>query len=105
MVQTLQNFIGGEFVPPAGTELLDIVNPTNGEIVAKAPISIGEDVDRAMAAAQDAFGAWKHVTPGERQRLLLQTRARQGALRLLAHPHMLGALILFARQLAAQETL
>ena len=72
MVQTLQNFIGGEFVTPAGSELLDIVNPTNGEVVAKAPVSVREDVDAAMLAAQAAFAGWKHVTPGERQRLLLR---------------------------------
>ncbi|WP_415855189.1 aminobutyraldehyde dehydrogenase [Sinomonas sp. G460-2] len=72
MVQTLQNFIGGEFVTPAGTELLDIVNPTNGEVVAKAPISVQADVDVAMAAAEAAFATWKHTTPGERQRLLLK---------------------------------
>jgi aldehyde dehydrogenase (NAD+) len=72
VVQTLQNFIGGEFVTPVGTELLDIVNPTNGEVVAQAPVSVKADVDAAMAAAEAAFDTWKHVTPGERQRLLLR---------------------------------
>ncbi|MEO8283388.1 MAG: aldehyde dehydrogenase family protein, partial [Pseudarthrobacter sp.] len=62
MVQTLQNFINGEFVTPAGTTLLDIVNPTNGEVVAKAPVSVQADVDAAMTAATDAFRSWKHVT-------------------------------------------
>ena len=51
MVQTLQNFINGEFVTPAGTGTLDIVNPATGEVVAKAPISVQADVDAAMAAA------------------------------------------------------
>lgn len=72
MVQTLQNFINGEFVPVTGTESLDIVNPTNGEVVAKAPISSQADVDAAMDAAATAFKTWKHTTPGERQRLLLK---------------------------------
>ena len=72
MVQTLQNFIGGEFVTPAGTEVLEIVNPTNGDVVAHAPVSIGADVDAAMAAAGRAFATWKRTTPGERQRLLLR---------------------------------
>ncbi|MDQ4501697.1 aminobutyraldehyde dehydrogenase [Sinomonas sp. ASV322] len=72
MVQTLQNFIDGEFVTPVGAEVLDVVNPTNGEVVAKAPISVLDDVDAAMAAAESAFATWKHVTPGERQRLLLK---------------------------------
>lgn len=72
MVQTLQNFINGEFVTPAGTELLDVVNPTNGEVVAKSPISVSADIDAAMNAAKEAFTTWKHVTPGQRQLLLLK---------------------------------
>ncbi|NYD78414.1 gamma-aminobutyraldehyde dehydrogenase [Arthrobacter cupressi] len=72
MHQTLQNFINGEFVTPAGTELLDVVNPTNGEVVAKSPISVSADIDAAMNAAKEAFTTWKHVTPGQRQLLLLK---------------------------------
>ncbi|MBT1001217.1 gamma-aminobutyraldehyde dehydrogenase [Paenarthrobacter sp. DKR-5] len=72
MVQTLQNFINGEFVDPAGTEVLDVVNPTNGEVVAKAPVSSAADVDAAMAAAAAAFTTWKHTTPGQRQLMLLK---------------------------------
>jgi len=72
VVQTLQNFINGEFVTPAGTELLDVVNPTNGEVVAKSPISVSADIDAAMNAAKEAFTTWKHVTPGQRQLLLLK---------------------------------
>ena len=72
MVQTLQNFINGEFVTPSGSTLLDVVNPTNGEVVAHAPVSVQADVDAAMAAAKDAFSTWKHVTPGQRQLMLLK---------------------------------
>ncbi|GAP56167.1 gamma-aminobutyraldehyde dehydrogenase [Arthrobacter sp. Hiyo6] len=72
MVQTLQNFINGEFVTPAGTGMLPIVNPTNGEVVAQSPISVQADVDAAMAAAKNAFKTWKHVTPGQRQLMLLK---------------------------------
>ncbi|WP_457945856.1 aminobutyraldehyde dehydrogenase [Pseudarthrobacter sp. alpha12b] len=72
MVQTLQNFINGKFVTPAGATLLDVVNPTNGEVVAQAPVSVQADVDAAMAAAKDAFRTWKHVTPGQRQLMLLK---------------------------------
>jgi betaine-aldehyde dehydrogenase len=72
VVQTLQNFINGEFVTPAGTELLDIINPTNGEVVAQSPVSVESDVDDAMAAAAAAFKTWKHATPSQRQLLLLK---------------------------------
>ncbi|HEY8296330.1 MAG TPA: aldehyde dehydrogenase family protein, partial [Micrococcaceae bacterium] len=72
MVQTLQNFINGEFVPATGTESLDIINPTNGETVARAPVSSPADIDAAMAAAAAAFRSWKRTTPSERQALLLK---------------------------------
>jgi betaine-aldehyde dehydrogenase len=72
VVQTLQNFINGEFVTPAGTRTLDIVNPTNGELVATSPISVAADVDLAMTAASNAFKSWKRATPAHRQLLLLK---------------------------------
>lgn len=72
MVQTLQNFINGEFVPVTGTDLLDIVNPVNGEVVAKSPVSSQSDVDAAMSAAATAFKTWKHATPSQRQSVLLK---------------------------------
>ncbi|MFI5085937.1 MAG: aminobutyraldehyde dehydrogenase [Actinomycetales bacterium] len=72
MVQTLQNFINGAFVPVTGTDALDVVNPTNGELVAKAPISSQADIDAAMAAAAAAFKGWKRSTPATRQALLLK---------------------------------
>ena len=72
MVQTLQNFVNGEFVPARGTEQIDIINPVNGEVVASSPVSVQADVDDAMKAAAAAFKTWKRVTPSERQLMLLK---------------------------------
>ena len=72
MVATLQNFINGKFVTPSGSELLDIVNPTNGEVVAQSPVSVQADIDAAMSAAKTAFSSWKRETPGQRQLMLLK---------------------------------
>ncbi|WP_043440391.1 gamma-aminobutyraldehyde dehydrogenase [Arthrobacter sp. L77] len=72
MAETLQNYIDGAFVTPAGTELLDIVNPTNGEVVAQSPVSTAADVDDAMRAAARAFTTWKRTTPSRRQLMLLK---------------------------------
>nr|WP_218847184.1 gamma-aminobutyraldehyde dehydrogenase [Psychromicrobium silvestre] len=72
VVNTLQNFIDGEFRAPTGSGALDIVNPATEEIVASAPISGQADIDDAMAAAARAFKSWKRTTPSERQLLLLK---------------------------------
>jgi len=72
VVQTLQNFINGAFVPATGSETMDIVNPTNGEIVAVSPVSSAADIDTAMDAAARAFRLWKRTTPSQRQAVLLK---------------------------------
>ncbi|WP_104119027.1 gamma-aminobutyraldehyde dehydrogenase [Arthrobacter sp. B1805] len=72
MAETLQNYIDGKFVTPAGTELLDIVNPTNGEVVAQSPVSSPADVDDAMRVAARAFTTWRRTTPSQRQLMLLK---------------------------------
>ena len=41
-------------------------------MIAHAPLSTGEDVDRAVKAARKAFETWSVTTPGERQALLLK---------------------------------
>jgi betaine-aldehyde dehydrogenase len=71
-VLELKNFIGGEFTDPAEGETEDVVNPANGEVIARAPLSTKEDVDRAVAAANKAFEDWRDTTPGERSVLLLK---------------------------------
>ena len=71
-VLELRNMIGGEFVAPAEGRTEDVVNPATGEVIAHAPLSTAEDVDRAVKAARKAFETWSVTTPGERQTLLLK---------------------------------
>ena len=51
----LQNFINGESVDPVDGQTEEVVNPSTGEVIAEAPLSTKEDVDRAVAAARKAF--------------------------------------------------
>jgi betaine-aldehyde dehydrogenase len=71
-VTKLQNFIGGEFVDPADGQTEEVVNPATGEVIAEAPLSTAEDVERAVAAAREAFDGWAVTTPGERALMLLK---------------------------------
>jgi betaine-aldehyde dehydrogenase len=72
MAQEFRNIIGGKSVDAASGATYDIVNPSTGEVYATAPASNGEDVDRAMRAAADAFETWGDTTPAERQMALLK---------------------------------
>lgn len=70
--RTLRNFIGGTFVDSDAGATSDVVDPATGQVVARAPISGGEEVDAAYAAAESAFGEWGRTTPSERQQALLK---------------------------------
>ncbi len=70
--QTFTNIINGEFTPAAGGDVLDIINPSTGEVYATSPNSSAEDIDAACRASGDAFEKWRWTTPSERQRALLK---------------------------------
>jgi betaine-aldehyde dehydrogenase len=70
--RTLQNLVDGEHAGPADGRRADLVDPSTGEVFGSAPLSGAEDVDRAYAAAERAFGTWGRTTPAERQRGLLR---------------------------------
>lgn len=65
-------YIGGQWVPPAGDELLEVISPSTEEPVGSVPVATVEDIDRAIAAARDAFdnGPWPRTRPAERAEVL-----------------------------------
>ncbi|MFI5534246.1 gamma-aminobutyraldehyde dehydrogenase [Kitasatospora sp. NPDC051853] len=71
-LQTLRNYVNGEFVDAADGRTLDVIDPTTGEVYATSPLSGAADVDAAMDAAAAAFPAWRDATPSTRQKLLLK---------------------------------
>jgi len=71
-VQTLKQFINGEWVDSASGKTLAVENPANGKVIAHVPASDVEDVDRAVEAAATAFQTWQKTTPGERMTMLLK---------------------------------
>ncbi len=65
-------FIGGEWVSPAGSGTIDVINPTTEEVAGRVPDATEADVDKAVASARDAFdnGPWPRMTPVERAAVL-----------------------------------
>ncbi len=61
-----QLYIGGEWVEPAGSGTLDVVNSTTEEVMGRIPEGVPEDVDRAVADARAAFETWSATAPAER---------------------------------------
>ena len=59
-------YIGGEWVEPAGSGTLEVINPTTEEVIARVPEGTAEDADRAVRAARAAFDSWSARSPYER---------------------------------------
>jgi acyl-CoA reductase-like NAD-dependent aldehyde dehydrogenase len=64
------HYIDGEFVESHGREVMDIINPTNGEVIAHVTLADEEDTRRAIAAAKRAFGSFGRTTKEERAKVL-----------------------------------
>jgi betaine-aldehyde dehydrogenase len=60
--------INGELVSSSTGKVVDDIGPASGEVVAQVPQSSVEDVERAVAAAREAFddGRWSRLPHGER---------------------------------------
>jgi betaine-aldehyde dehydrogenase len=60
--------IGGEWVQPAGTGVIEVVNPATEEVMGSAPEGTEADIDRAVEAARAALveGPWATMRAGER---------------------------------------
>lgn len=61
--------IGGQFVDGAGGTL-DVINPATERPVAQCPLADAEQIDKAVAAAKAAFGAWSRTPVAARARLV-----------------------------------
>lgn len=64
--------INGERCEPVNGEYADVINPADGQVVARAAMGSAADVDVAVAAARAAFNdrAWRHMPPAERSKVL-----------------------------------
>uniref|UniRef100_A0A8C0TT69 10-formyltetrahydrofolate dehydrogenase n=1 Tax=Canis lupus familiaris TaxID=9615 RepID=A0A8C0TT69_CANLF len=67
-----QLFIGGMFVDAEGAKTYETINPTDGNVICQVSLAQVSDVDKAVAAAKDAFenGLWGKISARDRGRLL-----------------------------------
>ncbi|HTV52255.1 MAG TPA: aldehyde dehydrogenase [Steroidobacteraceae bacterium] len=67
-------FIGGQWVKPLGERTLPVISPVTEEVLMTFPEANEKDMDRAVAAAREAFdnGPWPRLTPQERGAHLLK---------------------------------
>ncbi|XP_037834619.1 mitochondrial 10-formyltetrahydrofolate dehydrogenase isoform X1 [Kryptolebias marmoratus] len=67
-----QCFINGKFEDSENGKKYDTINPTDGSVICKVSYASVGDVDRAVAAAKEAFdnGPWGKMNPRDRGSLL-----------------------------------
>ncbi len=66
-MRTFEHFyIGGQWVSPAGNEMLDVINPATEQTCGRVPLGVAEDVDAAVKAAREAFPSWSAKSADER---------------------------------------
>ncbi|MEV4077679.1 aldehyde dehydrogenase [Nonomuraea fuscirosea] len=103
-------FIGGEWVAPAGTGTIEVISPHTEEVVGSVPEGTTEDMDRAVAAARQAFdhGPWPRMTFAERAEVIGRLAAiyneRQGEMAQLITEEM-GSPISFSNLAQAPQPL
>ena len=56
-----QLFIAGEYSDGSGQERYDVISPSTGEFIASIPVPTEEDLNRAVAKAHEAKGAWQKL--------------------------------------------
>jgi aldehyde dehydrogenase (NAD+) len=64
------HYIDGGFVESHGREVMDVIKPTNGQVIARVTLADEEDTRRAIAAAKTAFARFGRSTKEERARIL-----------------------------------
>ena len=70
-MQTItQHYINGAFVESHGSEIMDIIKPTNGQVIARVTLADEEDTTLAIAAAKSAFVSFSRSTKEERMKIL-----------------------------------
>lgn len=65
-METVKNYVNGQWISPANYGMLDVENPSTAEIIAKVPLSTNEEVEKAIESAKAAFPEWSN-TPVSRR--------------------------------------
>jgi len=65
-----ENFIGGQWTPPASGKYFDNPSPVDGEVFTQIPQSDSADIDLAVEAAWKAAPSWTRTSVAERSAIL-----------------------------------
>ena len=73
-METLKNFIGGEYRESKATDYRKVYNPSTGEVTAQVPNSTKEEVEETIQVAKKAFESWSKVPVTRRAKVMYKVR-------------------------------
>jgi malonate-semialdehyde dehydrogenase (acetylating) / methylmalonate-semialdehyde dehydrogenase len=64
--------INGEFILSTSAQLIDVGDPANNKVIARAPCATENELEAAIASAKQAFLSWREVPVSERARVMMR---------------------------------
>ena len=71
----VRNYLGGSFVAADNVALLDVHDPSTGNVISRVPLSAAHEVDAAVQAARAAFPKWSATPIKERVQVFFKYKA------------------------------
>jgi malonate-semialdehyde dehydrogenase (acetylating)/methylmalonate-semialdehyde dehydrogenase len=70
----LKLYINGKWIEGASNRFFETTNPATDEVIAEAPVATAEEMEWALASAQEAFLKWRDVPLRDRAKLVFNLR-------------------------------
>src|SRR4051812_18458030 len=74
-MQTVRNFVGGEWLSATPSNWHELTNPATGEPLGRVPMCGSTEVSEAVRAAREAFPKWRETPVVQRCRILFRFKA------------------------------
>jgi malonate-semialdehyde dehydrogenase (acetylating) / methylmalonate-semialdehyde dehydrogenase len=72
--ELLHNFVDGAWLASSSAQTAEVLNPASARVLAKVPLSVAEEVDRAAEVALRAFAGWRRTPASDRVQPLFQLK-------------------------------
>lgn len=73
-MKVIRDYIGGQWVEHTDARVIEVTNPSTGEILAQLSVTPQESVKRAIESAQQAFSKWKLLSMSQKATYLFKIR-------------------------------
>ncbi len=74
MPQILKNYVNGRWIESKSSVFLDVINPVNGQLLARVPSGSKEDITDAAEKAHKAWPAWRNTPAVQRIQYLFKMK-------------------------------